>query len=196
MKRLLLLAAAISLVAGGCGTQVTGTATTSAPPSARLPSDGAPAVAEPITDTAEAETAPCSAVPRAQIEKIGGAVERTVTDNGALGKNCGWIFKEGPSNINAGLVVGNRDGLSALYAKHANGDFASFRPVAPIEGHPAVVYGTTAGHAGFCTLAVGLRDDLVYTVIPQLYPGHPMVDDPCGMAMRVAAAAIKQLKAP
>ncbi|MFE5502434.1 hypothetical protein ACFQ73_07725 [Amycolatopsis japonica] len=48
----------------------------------------------------------------------------------------------------------------------------------------------------FCTLAVGLRDDLVYTVIPQLYADHPMVDDPCGMAIRVAAAAIKHLKTP
>ncbi len=190
-------AAAVVILAGGCTDQKAGDPTPApspAPSSGQLPANGAPAVSEPIKNTSAAESDPCSAVTAAQIEEIGGKVEKTVTDDGALGKNCGWIFEEGPSNVNAGVVVGNKEGLSGLYAKKAQGEFATFKAVGPIEGHPAVVYGTTEGREGFCTLAVGLRDDLVYTVIPQLYTGNPLVADPCGMATKVAAAAIKNLK--
>ncbi|WET79536.1 DUF3558 domain-containing protein [Amycolatopsis sp. QT-25] len=188
---------AVVVLAGGCSDQKPGTPTpvpSPTPPSAQLPRDGAPAVTDPIKNTSGAETDPCSAVKTAQVEEFGGKVEKTVTDNGGLGKNCGWIFEEGPSNVNAGMVVGNKEGLSSLYAKNAHGDFATFKPVDPIEGYPAVIYGTTGGREGFCNLAVGLRDDLVYTVVPQLYSGNPMVNDPCGLATKVAAAAIKNLK--
>ncbi|MFK0243090.1 DUF3558 domain-containing protein [Amycolatopsis azurea] len=188
---------AVVVFAGGCSDPKTGNPT-SAPsptaPSTQLPKDGAPAVAQPIKNTAGAETDPCSAVTTAQIEQFGGKVEKTVTDDSPLGKNCGWIFEEGPSNVNAGLVVGNKEGLSSLYAKKAHGDFVTFKPIDSIEGYPAVTYGTTEGREGLCNLAVGLRDDLVYTVIPQLYTGNPMLADPCGMATKVAAAAIKNFK--
>lgn len=189
--------AAVAVLAGGCSDQKSGDPTPMPSPSqlpSQLPKDGAPAVAEPIKNTSSVETDPCSAVKTAQVEEFGGKVEKTVIDDGALGKNCGWIFEEGPSNVNAGLVVGNKEGLSSLYAKKAQGEFATFKSVDPIEGYPAVIYGTTAGREGLCNLAVGLRDDLVYTVVPQLYSGNPMVKDPCGMATKVAAAAIKNLK--
>ncbi|MEU3763531.1 DUF3558 domain-containing protein [Amycolatopsis keratiniphila] len=192
MKRFLLLAA-ISLLIGGCGTQVTGTATTSAPPSARLPSDGAPAVPNPITATAAIEADPCSAIPTAEIEAIGGKVKRTMTDDGAMGKSCGWIFEPGPSSVTAGLIPGNKDGLSSLYAKHAQGGLSTFKPVDSIEGHPGVIYDNGGEGRGRCVLAVGIRDDLTYTVTPLLTTGNPMLSDPSGMATKVAAAAIKNL---
>ncbi len=189
--------AAVMVLADGCSDQKSGSpipAPSPATASTQLPRDGAPAVPEPIKNTAGAETDPCTAVKTSQIEELGGKVEKTVTDDGALGKNCGWIFEEGPSNVNAGLVVGNKEGLSSLYAKKAHGDFVTFKPIDPIEGYPAVIYGTTGGREGFCNLAVGLRDDLVYTIVPQLYAGNPMLSDPCGLAARVAAAAIKNFK--
>ncbi|MFD5090819.1 DUF3558 domain-containing protein [Amycolatopsis thailandensis] len=194
MKRFLLLAAAVSILAGGCGTQAAGTATTSAPSSARLPSDGAPAVATPIANTAVVEADPCSAIPSAEIEAIGGTVERSRTVDLSEGLNCSWLFSEAPSTLSAGLVVGNKKGLSALYAQKSTGGLTTFKPVDSIEGHPAVIYANGSEGRGTCTLAVGLRNDLVYTVIPHLSSGNPMLADPCGMATKVAAAAIKNLK--
>ncbi|RSM66513.1 DUF3558 domain-containing protein [Amycolatopsis sp. WAC 01376] len=194
MRRFLLLAAAASLLTSGCGTQVTGTATTSAPSSARLPSDGAPAVTAPINDTARVERDPCSAIPTAEIEAIGGKVERFRTVDLSEGLNCSWLFLEAPSTVSAGLVLGNKDGLSALYAQNSTGGLTTFKPVDPVGGHPAVIYANGSEGRGTCTLAVGIRDDLVYTVIPHLSSGNPMVADPCGMATKVAATAIKHLK--
>ncbi|MEU8412322.1 DUF3558 domain-containing protein [Amycolatopsis japonica] len=194
MKRFLLLAAAISLVAGGCGTQVTGTATTSAPPSARLPSDGAPAVPDPITATAAVEADPCSAIPTTEIEAIGGKVKGSRLDELSMGKACAWMFQEGASTMSGGLVTGNKDGLSSLYAQNARGGLTTFKPVAPINGYPAVLYANGGEGEGICTLAVGIRDDLVYTFIPLLSMRHPAYSDPCGMATKAAAAAIKNLK--
>ncbi|MFC9250569.1 DUF3558 domain-containing protein [Amycolatopsis thailandensis] len=189
--------AAMVVFASGCSDQKSGNPTPAPSPataSTQLPRDGAPAVSQPITNTAGAETDPCSAVTTAQIEQIGGKVKRTVIDDVSLGKNCGWIFEEGPSNVNAGLIVGNKEGLSSLYSKKAQGGFVTFKPIDSIDGYPAVIYGTTEGHEGLCNLAVGIRDDLVYTVVPQLYTGNPMFADPCGMATKVAAAAIKNFK--
>ncbi|WP_235096849.1 DUF3558 family protein [Amycolatopsis decaplanina] len=140
MKRFLLLAAAVSLLAGGCGTEVTGTATTSAPPSARLPSDGAPAVSNPISATAAFEADPCSAIPTAEIEAIGGKVKNSRLDDLTMGKACAWVFQETPSTMSGGLVAGNKDGLSSLYAQNARGGLTTFKPVAPINGYPAVLY--------------------------------------------------------
>ncbi|MFC3448080.1 DUF3558 domain-containing protein [Amycolatopsis speibonae] len=194
MKRFLLLAAAVSLLAGGCGVQTAGTATASPPSSARLPSDGAPAVTDPITDTAKAESDPCGAIPTSEVEALGGKVERSRTVDLSEGLNCSWLFAEAPSTLSAGLVVGNKKGLSALYAQKSTGGLTTFKPVDPIEGHPAVIYANGSEGRGTCTLAVGLRDDLVYTVIPHLSSGNPMLTDPCGMATKVAAAAIKNLK--
>jgi len=194
MKRFLLLAAAVSLLAGGCGTETAGTAVTSAPSSARLPSDGAPAVADPITNTAAVEADPCSAIPTGEIEAIGGRTDGSRLDPMSAGNSCTWSFADGPSNVNAGLVTGNKEGLSSLYAQHATGGLTTFKPVAPINGYPAAIYANGGEGEGTCTLAVGIRDDLAYTVIPLLSMTHPVYSDPCGMATKVAAAAIKHLK--
>ncbi|UUV28035.1 DUF3558 domain-containing protein [Amycolatopsis roodepoortensis] len=193
MKRFLVLAAAASLLSGGCGTQVTGTATTSSPSAPRLPSDGAPAVAKPIAATAAVEADPCSAIPTAEIEAIGGKVKRTRVDDLTMGNACAWVFQEAPNTLSAGLVTGNKDGLSALYAQNATGGLTTFKPVDPVDGYPAVIYANGGEGKGNCTLAVGVRDDLVYTVIPRLTDHHPSYLDPCGMATKVAAAAIRNL---
>lgn len=186
--------ATVALV-GGCSDQKSGTSTpTIAPSSAGLPSDGAPAVANPITNTATVETDPCSAIPTAEIEAIGGKVKNSRLDDMTMGNACTWIFDEGAGTLNAGLVTGNKQGLSTLYAQNAQGGLTSFNPVSPVDGYPAVIYGNGGEGEGTCTLAVGVRNDLVYTVTPRLRSDHPSKADPCGMATKVAAAAIKNLK--
>lgn len=194
MRRFTVLTAAASLLISGCGAQVAGPATTNSPSSARLPSHGAPTVANPINDTTRVEKDPCSAVPTAEIEAIGGKVKRTRVDDLTMGNACVWVFQEAPNTVSAGLVTGNKDGLSALYAQKASGGLTTFKPVDPVNGHPAVIFANGGEGEGNCTLAVGVRDDLVYTVIPRLTDHHPSYSDPCGMAAKVAATAIKNLK--
>ncbi|ANN21480.1 hypothetical protein SD37_00905 [Amycolatopsis orientalis] len=187
---------ATSVTLSGCGNEppVHSTPPTLPMSSARLPSSGAPAVPEPIYNTTTVEKDPCSAVPNAEIEELGGKVERSRTVDLSVGLSCSWLFFEAPSTVSAGLAVGNKDGLSALYAQNAAGGLTTFRPVAPVAGHPAVIYANGSEGKGTCTLAVGIRDDLVYTVTPHLSSGNPMLTDPCGMATKVAAAAIENLK--
>jgi len=191
---LMSLVAITAAMLSGCGAKGQNTPPPPPKPSSRLPSNNAPVVPNPINETTRAEKDPCSAVPTAAIEEIGGKVERFRTVELSEGLNCSWLFLEAPSTISAGLVVGNKDGLSALYAQNSAGGLTTFRPVEPVSGHPAVIYANGSEGRGTCTLAVGIRDDLVYTVIPHLSSGNPMVSDPCGMATKVAAAAIKHLK--
>ncbi|MGY6657266.1 DUF3558 domain-containing protein [Amycolatopsis sp. TRM77291] len=196
-KATLLTIAALSSIAflSGCSDQKSGTPTpTSAPSSTGLPSNGAPAVANPIANTAQFESDPCAAIPTAEVESLGGKVERSEQENLTMGKACAWIFTKGANTVSAGLVAGNKDGLSSLYAQNATGGLTTFKPVEQVDGYPAVVYANGGEGPGTCTLAVGIRDDLVYTVIPRLGSDHPSYSDPCGMATKVAAAAIKNLK--
>ncbi|WP_410601433.1 DUF3558 domain-containing protein [Amycolatopsis sp. lyj-90] len=196
-KATLLTIVALSSVAllGGCESQKDGTPTpTSVPSSTGLPSNGAPAVANPIADTAQFESDPCKAVPTPEIESIGGKVERSEQEDMTMGKACAWIFAKGANTVSAGLVAGNKDGLSSLYAQHATGGLTTFKPVEQVAGYPAVVYANGGEGPGTCTLAVGVRNDLVYTIIPRLGSDHFSYSDPCGLATEVAAAGIKHLK--
>ncbi|RSN59059.1 DUF3558 domain-containing protein [Amycolatopsis sp. WAC 04182] len=196
-KATLLTIAALSSMAllGGCSDQKSGTPTpTSAPSPTGLPSNGAPAVANPIANTARYESDPCATIPTADIESIGGQVERSEQENMTMGKACAWIFSKGANTVSAGLVAGNKDGLSSLYAQNATGGLTTFKPVEPVAGYPAVVYANGGEGPGTCTLAIGVRDDLVYTIIPRLGSDHPSYSDPCGLAAKVGAAGIKNLK--
>ncbi|MGW4126602.1 DUF3558 domain-containing protein [Amycolatopsis japonica] len=189
--------AALALVAllGGCsGKKPDAPPATGAPSSTGLPSGGAPAVTDPIANTSAVESDPCGAIPTAEIETIAGKVKRTRAEDMTVGKACTWVFEVSPTTINAGLATGNKDGLGALYAQHAAGSLTTFKPVDPVDGYPAVIYANGGEGKGNCTLAVGVRDDLVYTVIPRLSSEHPSYSDPCGLAVKVAAAAIKNLK--
>ncbi|GAB3703298.1 hypothetical protein GCM10027598_02280 [Amycolatopsis oliviviridis] len=196
-KATFLTIAALSSMAllGGCSDQKAVTPTpTSVPPSSGLPTNGAPAVASPITNTAQFESDPCAAIPTAEVESVGGKVEHSEQEVMTAGKACAWIFAKGANTVSAGLVAGNKEGLSSLYAQNATGGLTTFKPVEQVSGYPAVVYANGGEGPGTCTLAVGVRNDLVYTVIPRLGSDHPSFSDPCGMATKVAAAAIKNLK--
>ncbi|MFE6609987.1 DUF3558 domain-containing protein [Amycolatopsis sp. NPDC057786] len=128
-------------------------------------------MAEPITDTATVEVEPCGAVSTAEIEAIGG-VERTEVDDGTAGKR--WL-EQPLRKACAGRTL------------HLQAGRLDRRP-------PDVIYDNGGEGKGRCVLAVGSRDDLTHTVTPLLTTGNPMLSDPCGMAVRVVSAAIKNLK--
>jgi hypothetical protein len=193
-----ILACAALLSATGCSNTTNGNPSTQQPNATSaggLPADGAPNVQNPIANTATSESDPCSSVTTAQIESLGGKVDRSRVDDMTLGKNCVWVFADGSGNVGAGMVTKNTDGLSGIYYQSTHGGLTTFKPVSPIEGYPAVVYANGGEGDGVCTLAVGIRNDLVYTVIPRLRPQNPYLTDPCGMATKIAQFAIQQLKA-
>lgn len=160
-----------------------------------LPSHGAPAVLAPIASTAAVESDPCSAIAPAQVEGLGTKVVNTAPEGDQTGKSCVWTYAGEYGTINAGLTPGNKDGLSSLYASSKDGTLTSFAPLPPVDGYPAVTYAQGGEGEGVCTLAVGVRDDLLYTVITRLDTGNPHRFDPCGVAAKIAGFGIQHLKA-
>jgi hypothetical protein len=159
-----------------------------------LPTDGAPNVNDPLTNTAAVESDPCSAITTSQVESLGGKVKSVATDELSLGRGCAWVFADLAGDANAGLVTGNKNGLSSIYAQNARGGLTSFAPVAAVAGYPAVTYENGGEEKGSCTLAVGVRNDLVYTVITQLNDNNTSYGDPCGMATKMAQFGIQRMK--
>jgi hypothetical protein len=190
-----MVCASLALVAA-CSSQTPGqpNATTPAASSSGLPKDGAPAVASPITNRAAAESDPCSTISTSDVESIGGKVENNRVNDLALGKSCVWIFAESKGTVSAGMVIGNKDGLSGIYYQSTHGGLTTFKPLPAIDGYPAVIYANGGERPYTCTLAVGVRDDLVYTINSQLRTGNPFYNDACGLNTKIAQVAIQRLK--
>lgn len=155
----------------------------------------APKVTQPLTNTQRYESDPCSAATTSEVEQLGGPVKGTSVYQSLPGKTCQWTFSNSTGNIAGAFITGNKDGLNSLYLQNRDGVLTTFKPVAPIEGYPAVVYSQGDEGIGNCGLAVGVRDDLTYTVLAHLRDGNPGLSDPCKMAAQLSADVIKRLKA-
>ncbi|MBN9746200.1 DUF3558 domain-containing protein [Amycolatopsis sp. A1MSW2902] len=154
----------------------------------------APKVTQPIAKTSATETDPCSAVSVATVEGTASKVKETRTERSSLGNTCVWVFNNSGGNVSAGVVTANKQGVNALYIQNSRGGLTTFKPQPPILGYPAVVYANGGETEGSCNLAVGIRDDVTYTVIAQLRHDSPVYSDSCGMATKIASAAITHLK--
>ncbi|GAA1030588.1 MULTISPECIES: DUF3558 domain-containing protein [Amycolatopsis] len=194
-----LIAAAAVLSTSACNGSNAGSATpapneqSSAAPSSNAGDGGAPKVSQPITNTSGFEADPCSAIPAAAVESAGGKVDRTKVENSATDKTCAWVFATG-GNVSGALVTGNTHGLDGVYIQHRNGAITYFKPQPAVQGYPAVVYDRGQPAPGRCNLAVGIRDDLTYTVVTQLRQESPSYSDPCTLATKLAAAAVSHMK--
>lgn len=155
----------------------------------------APKVSQPITNTARYETDPCAAATTAEIEQLGGAVQGTNVYDSVPGKTCQWNFAGATGNIAGTFVTGNKKGLNNLYLENKAGHLTTFKPAPPVAGYPAVIYSQGDEAPGTCAIAVGVRDDLTYTVITHLFDGNPGMSDPCKMATQMSALVINRLKA-
>ncbi len=179
-----------------CGGPTNGTAAPSSPSDTAPASSAnlAPKVDQPISNTAGVETDPCSAVSTATVESAASKVKNSRTNTSNLGNTCVWIFENSGGNVSAGVVTANKQGVNALYIQNSRGGLTTFKPQPPILGYPAVVYANGGETEGSCNLAVGIRDDVTYTVIAQLRHDSPVYSDSCGMATKIASAAITHLK--
>ncbi|MGW7535242.1 DUF3558 domain-containing protein [Amycolatopsis sp. NPDC054798] len=196
MRSLSFAAALITAVglssAAACSGTNSGAALLSSAAAPTSSANTAPKVEQPIKDTARFETDPCSAIATDAIEKIGGKVARTKVENSVTDKTCAWVFSRG-GNFSGSLVTGNTHGLNGVYLQHANGAITYFKTQPAIQGYPAVVYGRGQPPPGICALAVGIRDNLTYTVVTQLRQESPVYADPCGTATKLADAAISRM---
>ena len=187
-----LCATAVAISISGCGSSNGGQATPT--PSSSPTGDAflAPRVANPLAATQAYEADPCSAVSVADVEKLGGPIKKTDVNSTANGKLCAWTFADLNGSASAGIPT-EKSGINGLYLDNQKGYLTKFQPHAPIENYPAVVYARGGEATGNCNLAVGLRDDLAYTVIILLNSG-PAESNPCGMAEQIASIAIDHMK--
>lgn len=188
------VASTVCLVAG-CSSTTQGTP--SPAPSANttsLPRAGAPKVANPLKTTAF-ESKPCEAATKAEIESIGGKLESAELQPVGNGQSCLWIFAELTGTINGAMNLSEPEGLSHLYALKAQGSgLTTFKPLPDIGGYPAVAFANGGEDSGTCNLAVGVRDDMMYTLVTRLFDGSPAYNDACALSAKLATFAIKHLK--
>ncbi|MFD5243025.1 DUF3558 domain-containing protein [Amycolatopsis sp. NPDC058340] len=195
--RLLSVLAVAAVLTAGCNGETGGKAepSTPKPDATALPRAGAPKVTTPLK-TEKFTTEPCSAATDTEIEGIAGKVKSSKVEQVAGGPTCSWILADLAGSINGGLNVSQPEGLSHLYAlKQQGSGVTTFKPVPDIAGYPAVVFANGGEGAGNCNLAVGLRDDMMYTVVTALFDDSPAYNDPCGTSVKLAELAIQRLKA-
>ncbi|WP_277068534.1 DUF3558 domain-containing protein [Saccharomonospora viridis] len=159
-----------------------------------LPHSGAPAVADPLPESA-LPSDPCEVLTPQQVkEALGeGATEGERRDLDGLGPGCGWGNKKTFAVVQVGFDTVNRQGLSAAYA-NAKPRSAIFREVGPIEGFPAVAY-KDSEDAPRCAVVVGLADDYAISATVSLsFEKEDAGIDSCGPAERIAATVVGNLK--
>ncbi|MEC3980654.1 DUF3558 domain-containing protein [Amycolatopsis sp. H20-H5] len=159
-----------------------------------LPRAGAPKVANPLK-TGAFESKPCQAATNTEIESAGGKLESAELQPVGNGQSCLWIFADLTGTINGAMNLSEPDGLSHFYALKAQGSgLTTFKPLPDIAGYPAVVFANGGENKGVCNLAVGVRDNMMYTLVTRLFDGSPGYNDPCGVNVKIAEFAVKHLK--
>lgn len=162
-----------------------------------LPHSGAPKVAAPIADTSTWESDPCTMLSAEQIQSLGMKPPEPKREDQQTGPGCYWEFDaESVSGFSADIATaGGGQGISNLYQHKEQGTAKVFEELPAIEGHPAVVaMAEDARGDGECSVAVGLRDDLVMGVTMTADPSIEQGKDPCGWAVKLATAAVQTMK--
>lgn len=171
---------------------------TGAPTNGGLPHSGAPKVENPIADTSSWEADPCSVISADQLAGIGLKAPTPQRDDAPdLGPGCLWEFDADSASVFSGSLgtAGARQGISNLYQHKEQGTVEVFEELQPIEGHPAVISMPTDDRSeGACDVSVGLRDDLVYTVVMTAEPSTAQGKEPCEWAEKLATLAVQTMK--
>jgi hypothetical protein len=203
--RRVLLVTLLSALAAGCTTESAGDA---APATTRpatdstsrssdvtnaddLPTDGAPKVGDPL-DTTAFQKDPCRALTPAQSEglNVGAAGQ---SNDGPLGKGCEWSNQETRGKTNVVFLDKDPRGLSAEYKVAEK--FAYFDELEPIDGYPAIARdGVDDRPRGYCTVVVGVSNEIAFETNLQLSLENVGKKDPCEVAAEVAGMALQTMK--
>ena len=159
-----------------------------------LPHSGAPAVADPLPESA-LPSDPCEVLTPQQVEEIlgEGAAAGKRADLDGLGPGCDWGNRKTLGGFRIGFHTVNRQGLSASYA-NVKPRSAIFREVGPVDRFPAVAYKDSEDDR-MCAVVVGLADDYAISATVTLsFEKEDAGVDSCGPAERIAATVVGNLK--
>lgn len=196
------LASAALLFVAGCGDETASGTPTAAPstgPSSSASDFGAPEVETPL-DTSSIDSTPCDVATAEQIEQLPGTnSEKKTEDTATKSKSCAWFFEDEDQfslgSVRAGTILEpGANGLQTYYKADSNGNLGHFEELPPVMGYPAVAYEQAAKNPGDCTMAVGVRNDMAYSVSIGLRKDHPNYDDPCTVGRKIAEFAIEYLQ--
>lgn len=164
-------------------------------------SDSVPAVDDPL-DASAYEDKPCDLLAEDFLDDLGftESGDASLADDGGpaadVGPSCEWDVSGGIDSIFVQVQTGNRDagsgGIVGPYEAHESGDMAYWNPVT-VSDYPAVFAGRTDNRDnGECSMFVGIRDDLTFSVISG--PIDDKSENACRRTKRVAEHVIDTLE--
>lgn len=181
-------------VMSACSTPVaqqTPIASSSAPSTTAGTSLTAPPVPSPL-DTAKFEQDPCAALTQAQASQVANLTASRKTE-GNVAPICVWTDAD-HNRVTVGFVPGN-GGLATVYK--SQDDKSGYFKVAPNVGeYPAAFFGASdLRNTGGCQIAVGVKNDEVFTVNVTFQQSSSNYSDPCAVSAKAAEAVVSTLKA-
>ncbi|MBA0126711.1 DUF3558 domain-containing protein [Haloechinothrix sp. YIM 98757] len=200
---LVAMVAAAVILSTGCSDEADGNAESEGSDSdstredASLPHSGAPAVEDPIEDTAVFENDICSVLTEEQLASLPVEVTEAEPDpENDIGPTCNWRTDTRDESFGGSLLTTDGEGLSSSYENAEAGGSELFMELDPIDGYPAIAVDLNDGREdGYCNVAVGLRDDLsFYLGLDAIRDSSPYHDDPCGAAYEIAGMAVETMK--
>ncbi|GDY33095.1 DUF3558 domain-containing protein [Gandjariella thermophila] len=181
-----------ALVAAGCSSTTTPGSAQPTTSSAALPA-GTPNVAHPL-DTTRFQKDPCSLLTPTQLRQfnMGGATGE-VTPNAPTGPACSWGNTDGPSKMSiSAAILTSGHGLVDVYSQKDT--YRLFRPLPDIEGYPAAIASSADPGSGYCSIVVGVTNELAVSTIVQIDNSSPDFSNPCPRNQQVATDVVQTLK--
>lgn len=159
-----------------------------------LPFAGAPKVDNPL-DTSRYEQDPCASLSADRAQQELNLPPGKPMDNVALGVGCEWKNTDTRAYLHIVFVVGDPRGLSPDFEINQKGGWDFFKKLPDIEGYPAIARDQPDDRSrGFCTVAVGVADDMSFEAALQLRGSNVGKKDPCAMAALAAGLALQTMK--
>ncbi|MFF0144505.1 uncharacterized protein DUF3558 [Amycolatopsis sulphurea] len=191
--------AAATVLLTGCASEPGNAAPASpAPPTSTGLPFGAPPVPAPL-DPAPLKKAPCDAMTADQVASLGAPLKNARSKPAdPTGPACSWTFdyEDDISAVTGAVFTADptHGGISGLYGQKQFNGLTRFEPFSA-NGYPGVIYdAATNSMPGNCALAVGLRDDLTYTISVGLdVLKHPFAEG-CELGKKVAGYVIQYLQ--
>ncbi|WP_116045785.1 DUF3558 domain-containing protein [Amycolatopsis palatopharyngis] len=160
-----------------------------------------PEVAAPL-DASRYLGNPCDLVPQNSMADLGYSepgekrTKETTATSIMAGPGCAWVVLDGIKSVAVFVHADNQSrgagGLAALHENYKLGRFAYWEPET-VDGYPAAFSDVSDQRdRGGCGLAVGIANDLSFSVSVQGYTKQP--DQACADAKQVAEQVISTLK--
>lgn len=158
-----------------------------------MPFAGAPKVTDPL-DTSRYEQDPCQSLTADQAQSRNLPPTGTINNKVALSKACEWKNPTTRGYVQISFIVDDPRGLSPEYDANNRKKWAYFDILPKIEGFPAVARDITEGRDnGYCSVVVGVADDMAFESNVQLSQANVGFKEPCGVAVDIAGLALQTM---